>query len=317
MTTRPLAQARQPGRAAVRRHRAPLRPGKGRGHDLSLASRRCCASSRPTRRSTRSRSTGCCARRSSARSSARPSTGSSRPTTRSSASRAVRPASRSSRAPTTSARSRAALDALLRQLALEIVADGEGAERVARLVVRGSGRGGGPGRPRRRKLAAREVRAARRRPELGPHPGGRRPGRAGCRPGAARPLHRGRPGRERRQRRARSTTARRRRLDEAMPDAEVELRLDLVARPARRRRSSSATSGTDTCRSTRSTRHERRSPGRRPQQRAHRDAAGVAPLHQGVLRQHDRDQVRRRGDGGGAPARGVRARRGAAQVRRA
>ncbi len=32
----------------------------------------------------------------------------------------------------------AALDALLRQLALEIVADGEGAERVARLVVRGS-----------------------------------------------------------------------------------------------------------------------------------------------------------------------------------
>src|SRR6185295_15557462 len=32
----------------------------------------------------------------------------------------------------------AALDALLRQLAVEIVADGEGAERVARLVVRGT-----------------------------------------------------------------------------------------------------------------------------------------------------------------------------------
>ena len=32
----------------------------------------------------------------------------------------------------------AALDALLRQLAIEMVADGEGAERVARLVVRGA-----------------------------------------------------------------------------------------------------------------------------------------------------------------------------------
>ena len=93
------------------------------------------------------------------------------------------------------------------------------------------------------------------------------------------------------------------------------MRLDLAGR-ARRPRSSSATSATGTCRSTRSTRHERRPPGSRPQQRAHRDAAGVAPLHQGVLRQHDRDQVRRRGDGGGAPARGVRARRRAAQVRR-
>ena len=33
-----------------------------------------------------------------------------------------------------------ALDALLRQLALEIVADGEGAERVGRVVVRGARR---------------------------------------------------------------------------------------------------------------------------------------------------------------------------------
>ena len=56
--------------------------------------------------------------------------------------RSVR-ASRSSRAATTSGHLRRALDALLRQLAVEMVADGEGAERVARLRGARRGRGGG------------------------------------------------------------------------------------------------------------------------------------------------------------------------------
>ena len=73
-----------------------------------------------------------------------------------------------------------ALDALLRTLAIMMVADGEGARRIARVIVRGGhadGRRGG--RPRGRQLAAGEGRAARRRPQLGTHrPGGRR--RAFC-----------------------------------------------------------------------------------------------------------------------------------------
>ena len=68
-----------------------------------------------------------------------------------------------------------ALDALLRQLALYIARDGEGARRVGRVVVRGGRRrGGAPRRARRRRLAAGQDRAVRRRCELGEgHPGGR------------------------------------------------------------------------------------------------------------------------------------------------
>ena len=81
--------------------------------------------------------------------------------------------------------------------------------RRARRAARGArlGRGGGPGRARRGKLAAREVRTARRRPELGPDPRGRRPGRARRGSRRARPLHRGRPGGERQAAPSRSTTA--------------------------------------------------------------------------------------------------------------
>ncbi len=68
-----------------------------------------------------------------------------------------------------------ALDALLRQLALDIVRDGEGAARVGRVVVTGGdGDARRARRPRRRELAAREGRAERRRPELGPDRAGRR-----------------------------------------------------------------------------------------------------------------------------------------------
>ena len=69
-----------------------------------------------------------------------------------------------------------ALDALLRQLAIMMVADGEGARRIARVVVRGGRRRRRRGgRARGRQLAAGQDRAARRRPQLGPdRPGGRR-----------------------------------------------------------------------------------------------------------------------------------------------
>ena len=67
------------------------------------------------------------------------------------------------------------LDALLRQLALTIVRDGEGARRVGRVVV--SGRRRAERRARRPgggQLPAGQDRAVRRRPELGPdRPGGR------------------------------------------------------------------------------------------------------------------------------------------------
>ncbi len=84
-----------------------------------------------------------------------------------------------------------ALDALLRQLALEMVADGEGASRVGRVVVRGDvghGRAGGQGGG---QLAAGQDGAGRRRPQLRPHPPGR-----GAGPGGARAV-RHRPGRGR------------------------------------------------------------------------------------------------------------------------
>ncbi len=179
----------------------------------------------------------------------------------------------------------------------------------------GLDRGGRPGRARRGKLTAREMRAARGRPQLGTHPRRGGPGGAGRGRRRARPVHRGRAGRERRHR----GRARRRR-----PPARGRGHVRARGRPAagpvrragRRPRSSSATWVTGTCPSTRSTRREQRPPGGRTQRRPHRDAAGVAPLHPGVLRRDDRDQVRRCGDGRGGPARGLRARRGAAQVRR-
>ena len=77
--------------------------------------------------------------------------------------------------PRTRARFGEALDALLRQLALLIVRDGEGAKRTGRVVVTGVA----PERLRARRargrqLAAGQGRAARRRPELGPDRAGRR-----------------------------------------------------------------------------------------------------------------------------------------------
>ena len=74
------------------------------------------------------------------------------------------------------------LEAVLMQLAIEIVRDGEGAARAARIEVTeaadpGRGRAGRPGD---RQLAAGQDRALRPRPQLGPdRPGGRR--RAGRR----------------------------------------------------------------------------------------------------------------------------------------
>ena len=245
---RPLAQAREPRGLAGERHRAPLRAGEGRRH--ALAELRDDALLRADRRarSTPARSTGCCARRSSARSSGSPWTGSCPPTTRCSRSRAahagvaVEPGTDDERA------FAAALDALLRQLAVEMVADGEGAERVARLVVRGAVGGGGAGRARGRQLAAREVRPPRRRPELGPDPPGGRPGGAGRRPVAARASTSRTSTSPARAAPMPLAEAAAQRLEEAMAghrggDAPRPRRA-----PGRRRRSSSATSGTDTCR---------------------------------------------------------------------
>ena len=88
-----------------------------------------------------------------------------------------------------------ALDALLRRLAMLIVRDGEGAKRVGRVVVTRRARGDGRDRRARgRQLAARQGRAPRRRPELGPdRPGGRRRAPR-YRAAAGRHLDRGRAG---------------------------------------------------------------------------------------------------------------------------
>ena len=73
-----------------------------------------------------------------------------------------------------------ALDYAFRRLALQMVRDGEGAERVGRVhVQRRRRRRGRARRPRRRQLPAGEGGAARRRPELGPDR--RRPSAARCR----------------------------------------------------------------------------------------------------------------------------------------
>ena len=82
-------------------------------------------------------SSASCATRRRALSSGSPSTGSFRRATPCSRSRAGGPAARSIRGATSERAFAASLEALFRQLALEIVADGEGASRVARLVVRG------------------------------------------------------------------------------------------------------------------------------------------------------------------------------------
>ena len=100
----------------------------------------------------------------------------------------------SSPRPRTSGRFGEALDAALRQLALMVVRDGEGARRVGRVVVRGGDeRVVDAGRARGRRLAAGQDRAVRRRRELGPdHPGGRR-GAAGDRAAGGRHRDRGDP----------------------------------------------------------------------------------------------------------------------------
>ena len=90
-----------------------------------------------------------------------------------------------------------ALDALLRQLAIMMVADGEGAGRIARVrrARRATPRQRRGRRARGRQLAAGQGRAARRRPQLGPHRAGRRrralPGTDAA---ARRHLDRGHPG---------------------------------------------------------------------------------------------------------------------------
>ena len=118
-----------------------------------------------------------------------------------------------------------ALDALLRQLALLIVRDGEGAQagrpRRRQRRPRADGR---RRRPRGRQLAAGQGRAARRRPQLGPHRPGRRRRAAGDRAAAARHRDRGRPGLLRRRRRAATT---RRRSTQAVAGEEVEYTVGL------------------------------------------------------------------------------------------
>ncbi len=93
-----------------------------------------------------------------------------------------------------------AMDALMRQLALEIVADGEGAERVGRVVVNGRAGATEVGGARRGELAAGQDRAARRGPQLRAHPPGRRRGVAAGRAVRGRPGDRGPPAGERRRR---------------------------------------------------------------------------------------------------------------------
>ena len=151
----------------------------------------------------------------------------------------------------------AALDALLRQLALEIVADGEGAERVARLVVRGSVEAVDP-----------VARAVANSPlvKCALHGGDPNWGRILAAAGQAVPdadpgaldlyIEDVQVASARQRRRAR------RRPAQAPRRGDVAHRRSSCGwtcrRAGRRRRSSSATSGTDTCRSTRSTRRERR-----------------------------------------------------------
>ena len=133
-------------------------------------------------------------------------------------------------------------DALLRELAMKMVADGEGAARIARVLVRGGTAEAEARRPGHRQLAAGEGRAARRRPQLGPDRAGRRSGAARHRAAARRHLR----SRARRSappaRRSRSTSTA---LAGRSPATRSSTRSGCPAR-ARRPRSSSPTSRTTT-----------------------------------------------------------------------
>ena len=313
---RPLAQARQPRGVARGRPRAALRPGEGRRDDLAELRHDALLRRRRTRWSTPAtldRLLRAAVERSFERMSVdgQLSTNDSVFAIAGGASGvAVEPGSDDERA------FAAALDALLRQLAVEMVADGEGAERVARLVVRGAVGGGGPGRARGRQLAAGEVRAARAATRTG---AGSSQAAGQAVPDAdlvpARALHRGRAGGERRRRRGARRTTGGARLDEAMARRRGGDAARPRSAPARRPRSSSATSAPSTCGSTRSTRREQRSCTARQGPRIEMLLESL-PYIREFSGTHDRDQVRRRGDGRGEAARGVRHRRRAAQVRR-
>ena len=85
-----------------------------------------------------------------------------------------------------------AIDALMRQLSLLVVADGEGARRVGRVVVHGGEpERRGPRRPRGGQLPAGQDGAVRGRSELGADHPGRRGGDAGHRAAGRRHRDRG------------------------------------------------------------------------------------------------------------------------------
>ena len=125
-----------------------------------------------------------------------------------------------------------------------------GCRRVGRIVVEGRPDAVEPVARSDRQLAARQDRAARRRPQLRPHPAGGRGGLAAGRPVRRRPGDRGPPAglRRRRHRAERRRPARAR-------AAGSRRRGRVPARPARaaRRRSSSRTSASTTPASTRNT----------------------------------------------------------------
>ena len=206
--------------------------------------------------------------------------------------------------PRTRSRLGEALDALMRQLALEIVADGEGAraDRAgdrARPAPTPWSRG-----PLGGQLPAREDRAERRRPELRPRPPGGGPGlAAGARASSVDLEIEGR-----------QVVSAGDALD--LADEEWRELVEAFAAPrggvrahacparAARPRCSSATCRRATCASTRATRHEGRSHPPRG-----------APVHPGVPRRDRGDQVRRRGHDRPGAHGGLRPRRGAPQVR--
>jgi glutamate N-acetyltransferase/amino-acid N-acetyltransferase len=198
-----------------------------------------------------------------------------------------------------------ALDALLRRLALLMVRDGEGARRVGRVVVRGGDDA----------AVERVARAVANSPlvKTAIHGGDPNWGRIAQAVGQAMPLT------------GTASLAFDVRIDGTLVCSagaatreqavfegdEVEIEVTLPGR-APRPRSSSATSATSTSPSTRTTRRD----AAVGLHHVGRDAPRGAPVHPRVPRPHDRHQVRRRRDGGPEAARGLRARRGAALVRR-
>ena len=151
-----------------------------------------------------------------------------------------------------------------------------------------------------RQLAARQDRPARRRPQLRAHPPGRRPGLAARRAVRGRPRDRGPPGGL-----GRATRWSRRRRELVAAAARGRVRPDHARRGRRDRGLLQRPQPGVRAASTRTTRHERR-----------RHPPRGAALHPRVPRQDRGDQVRRRGDDRPGAQGGVRARRGAAQVRR-